>query len=218
MSRTLLAILLLATSVVAQTQQPQPVTQAAAGNSRPGAAVLNPELAAILQRLQAEAQSASTDLDKLRIEKWKTDSTSKQRALGNVESLNRNFSAGLPANIAQVKAQPSSMAANFQLYRNMNALYDVLASVAEAAGAFGKKEEYEAIAPHAFAIDDLRRSYADLYQKMAASQDSVVASARQATAAPPKKVVIDDTQPATPVKKKVPAKKKSNQQAASGKQ
>jgi len=39
--------------------------------------------------------------------------------------------------LQRIKASPSSLNANFRLYRNMNALYDTFSALAESAGAFG---------------------------------------------------------------------------------
>ena len=148
----------------------------------------------------------SADLGKLRIDKWKTDSSSKSQATDNAESIQRNISNALPGLISGVRSAPQSLGANFKLYRNINALYDVLANLAESAGAFGKREEYEVIAPHVAAIDDDRRAYGDLLAQMTASADSRIATyqqaAAQAVAQPPKKIIVDDTEPAPPPKKK----------------
>ena len=74
------------------------------------------------------------------------DSSTKHQASENIGSIQRNVTAALPALIAAVHTAPQSLAANFKLYRNLNALYDVVASVSESAGAFGKREEYDLMA------------------------------------------------------------------------
>lgn len=161
----------------------------------------------LLQRIEQESQGLNIDVGKLRIEKWKADSNTKQQASENAASIQRNITAALPELIAAVRTTPQSLAANFKLYRNLSALYDVVATLGESAGAFGKREEYEIVAPHVSALDDARRSYADYLQTMAAGADSrLAAAARQAqpsaTPVPPKKIIVDDTEPATPPKKK----------------
>jgi len=167
----------------------------------------------LLTQIQRESQGLNMDVGKLRTDKWKTDTSDKQQASENATSIQRNVTAALPGLIAAVSAAPQSLAANFKLYRNLNALYDVVASLGESAGAFGKHEEYQMIAAHVSALDDLRRNYADALQQMTATADDRLATAaQQAQAAaaaakqPPKKIVVDDSEP-TPAAKKRKLKK-----------
>lgn len=171
-----------------------------------------PDPGALLNRIQQETRGVDADLGKLRIDRWKTDSATKSQATDNVESIQRNITNALPGLISAVRSAPQSIGANFKLYRNINALYDVLANLTESAGAFGKREEYEIIAPHAAAIDDDRRAYGDLLAQMTASADSRIAAYQQAAAQaavaqPPKKIIVDESEPAPPSKKKPPRKK-----------
>jgi hypothetical protein len=164
----------------------------------------------------------NADLSKLRIEKWKADSSAKQQALENATSIQRNITAALPELVGAVRSAPQSLAANFKLYRNVNALYDVVASLAESTGAFGRREEYADISPHAAALDDLRRSYADSLQQMAANADNTIVTAQRAQAAaaaqapPPKKVIVDDNEPTTTAKKKKKTKKATASSSSAG--
>lgn len=176
----------------------------------------------LLSRIQQETQGLNLDVGNLRVEKWKADPSAKQQASQNVTSIQRNVTAALPELVSSVNAAPQSLAANFKLYRNLNALYDVVASLAESAGAFGKREEYNSLSPHVSALDDLRRSYADSLQQMAANADTsiVVGQRAQAAAAataqqPPKKVIVDDSEPAPPAKKKKATTKKSTASSSS---
>ncbi|HKT24824.1 MAG TPA: hypothetical protein VJR04_09475 [Terriglobales bacterium] len=201
--KLLLSLLLMA--VMAPLSQGQTPLSSAPTNSVPSAQTF-PDPGTLLSRIQQETLGLSADLGKLRIDKWKTDSSTKSQATDNVESLQRNITNALPGLISAVRSAPQSLGANFKLYRNINALYDVLANLAESAGAFGKHEEYEVIAPHVAAIDDDRRAYGDLLAQMTASADSRIAAyqqaAAQAAAQPPKKIIIDDTEPAPAPKKK----------------
>ena len=180
-----------------------------------------PDPGTLLGRIQQEALGLSADLGKLRIEKWKTDSATKSQATDNVDSIQRNITNALPGLISAVRSAPQSLAANFKLYRNVSALYDVLANLGESAGAFGKREEYEVIAPHIAALDDYRRAYGDLLAQMTASADTRIAAYQQAAAQAaaaaqvPKKIVVDDTEPVSPPKKK--PRKKSKTSASSSK-
>ena len=200
--KLLLSLLLMA--VIAPLSQGQTPLSSAPTNSVPAAQTF-PDPGTLLSRIQQETLGLSADLGKLRIDKWKTDSSTKSQATDNVESIQRNITNALPGLISAVRSAPQSLGANFKLYRNINALYDVLANLAESAGAFGKREEYEVVAPHVAAIDDDRRAYGDLLAQMTASADSRIAAYQQAAAQaavqPPKKIIIDDTEPAPPKKK-----------------
>lgn len=206
--KLLLRLLLIA--VVAPLSQAQTPLSPAPANTIPATQNF-PDPGTLLSRIQQETLGLSADLGKLRIDKWKTDSSTKSQATDNVDSIQRNITNALPGLISTVRSAPQSLGANFKLYRNINALYDVLANLAESAGAFGKREEYEVIAPHVAAIDDDRRTYGDLLAQMTAWADSRITAYQQAAAQaaerPPKKIIIDDTEPAPAPKKK--SRKKS---------
>lgn len=169
------------------------------------------QLNGILTPLQQTAQSMLTDLGKMRIEKWKTDSTNKQQALANVSSIQRNLQDALPDMIAQLNNSPEDLAASFKLYRNLDALYDVFGSLVESAGAFGNKEEFQSLSNDMNGIESARRSFGERMQKLAASKEDELTHLRAqvktlsaAPPPPPKKIVVDDTEPPKkPVKKKV---------------
>ncbi len=185
--------------------------------AQPAGTATNANLTATLPQLQRAAENARVDLARLRVDKWKADSSIKQQTSSNVESLQRNLSGALPALVTAAQQNPSSLNASFKLYRNLNVLYDVLGSVAESAGAFGARDDYAALARDLNNLDTARRSLADAMDSMTAQRDAdflriqqaAQRAQQQAAAAPPKKVVIDDTEPApAPKKKKSPARKK----------
>ncbi|HEU5451707.1 MAG TPA: hypothetical protein VFU76_06970 [Terriglobales bacterium] len=168
----------------------------------------------VLLQVEQAAGNLRVDLARLRIDKWKTDSRSKQQAQDNAQSLDRNIQFALPGMIQQVQAAPTSLAARFKLYRNVNALYDVLSGLTESAGAFGPKEDFAGLQNDAAAFDTLRRQMADQVEALAAQKDEQISrmasQARAEEAAPPeppKKIVIDDTAPEKPATKPKTKKK-----------
>lgn len=169
----------------------------------------------LLAKIEEDAQALNAEISRLRIDKWKTDSSTKQQANDNAASVQRNITAALPELVGAVRNAPQSLTANFKLYRNLNALYDVASGLAESTGAFGKKEEYNSIAPHIAALDDARRNYGDYLLQVAQTGDARLAEAQRAAQAaaaaaqePPKKVVIDDEEPTHKTTKKHTAHKK----------
>ena len=216
MKFTLALTCLWVASLAAQTAPPgSPVTtdgaaSSATSNASPSASLAN------LERLQAAAAQTSADIDHLRIEKWKADAQSKQQARSNADSIQRNLTAALPGLIAAVRAEPQNLAAGFKLYRNLNALHDVLGSLTESTGAFGSRSDYEGLTQQYQTIGSVQRDLGESLERMATSMQlelnqlrTQLLRARQMAAPPPppKKVVVDDTAPASkPVrKKKTPA-------------
>ena len=173
------------------------------------------QLNTIIGPLQQASEATQADLGKLRIEKWKVDSGSKKQALANVESIKRNLQSALPEIIAQLQNSPEDLNATFKLYRNLDALYDVFGSVAESAGAFGSKDEFQALSNDLNTIERSRRSLGERLENLTASKEAELAQLRtqvrtlQANAAPPtpKKIVVDDNEPKKPAGKRKPVPK-----------
>ena len=170
------------------------------------------QLNLLLSQLDQAAQATHTDLSKLKIDKWKADPNSKQQTLGNVASLQRNLQGALPEIIAELKTSPENLTSTFKLYRNLDAVYDVFSSVVEATGAFGSKEDFQALGNDLTALERSRRSFADRVETLAGAKEVELTKLRSALQAaqaaatppaPPKKVIVDDTEPVKkPVKKK----------------
>lgn len=218
-----LGLCVAAGSLLAQTApQPPPSGPATTASTagRPAAPSVIPDL----DRLQAAASQISATISHMRIERWKADSNSKQQAQSNADSIQRNLTSALPGMIDSVRSSPQDLAAEFKLYRNTNALYDVMTSLTEAAGAFGTRGEYEALAQQLEVLDSVRRNLGDTIEQLVASTQSEMGQLRTelqaaqraaaaAAAAPPKKVVIvDDNAPdkKATTKKKPAAKKPPN--------
>lgn len=186
--------------VLAAAQQPGQSSPTSASALTAAAPSVSGSLTALLPALERAAQTTSLDLAHLRIEKWKGDRAVKDDAAAKTESLERNLTAALPGMIEAVRANPNNLAPALKLYRNLNAVYDVLAFVAEAAGAFAPKDEFRALAADLQEIDTSRRALADVLENMATAQDQEIVRLRtQIQAAPPaevKKIVVDDTEPA----------------------
>jgi hypothetical protein len=170
---------------------------------------------ALMSRLESTATSSASDLSRLRINKWKAPGSAKQQSEANRQSIVRNLETALPGMVAAVRNNPDDIAASFTLYRNLDALYDVLSSVAESAGAFGPRDEYEALANDLNSVEQIRRDLADRVTTLASSKETELAHLRTevraaqaaAASAPPKKVVVDDNEPMKkPVRKKKVAK------------
>jgi hypothetical protein len=119
----------------------------------------------------------------------------------------------LPEIIGQLRSAPESLPVTFKLYRNLDALYDVLGNVTEGAGAFGSKDDLQSLSNDLSLFEGTRKQLAERLDNLSNAKEAEIARLRtdltKAQAAipaePPKKTVVDDTEPP----KKAPSKKKS---------
>ena len=176
------------------------------------------QLNELLTQLDATSKTTQADLARLRIERWKTDSSTKKQTLNDVESVQRNLQSALPEMIGQLRNSPEDLPATFKLYRNLDALYDVLSGIVESAGAFGPKDDFQSLSNDLSGFEGTRKQLADRTNNLANSKEQEIARLRvelktaQAAipVAPPKKIIVDDNEPVKkkPVAKKKPAAKK----------
>ena len=206
-SLSLLPLCLAASAQIISSNQPPPQGPVSYSSAN--------QLNVLLSQLEEASQSAQVDLAKIRVERWKTDSGSKRQAEGNAESIQRNLQSALPEIIAELKASPESLTSTFKLYRNLDALYDVFESVAESAGAFGSKDEFQSLENDVSAFEKARRAVADRMETLAGAKEVEVTRLRAALqnaqantpSQPPTKTVVDDTAPVKKSVKKKPAPK-----------
>lgn len=178
------------------------------------------ELNGMLGQLEDTSKKTQSDLQKLRVEKWKTDNSYKKQALGNVDSIQRNLQGALPEILGQLRSAPESMPVTFKLYRNLDALYDVLGSVVEGAGAFGSKDDLQSLSTDLNAFEGTRKQLGERLENLSNSKEAEIARLRtdltkaqaMIPAEPPKKVVVDDTEPP----KKASPKKRTTKKPADG--
>ncbi len=174
------------------------------------------EVNGILAQVRQTAQSIDDDLGKTRVEKWKGDASFKGETQGTIESVRRNLQSALPEMVSALSNAPEDLAASFKLYRNLDALYDILGQIVERAGDRGTKDEYQNLNNDLSSLQSARRALGERMQSLATAKESELkrlhdqVKAAQAAATPspaPKKIIVDDTEPPKkPVKKKAPAK------------
>src|SRR5947209_10670295 len=180
-----------------------------------GAAAPAPQIGFVTGGIDAAAQSANLDLQRVRIEKWKTDGGTKQEQIHNLQSLQRSLTGTLPEQSQAARAN-GDVASMFRLYRTLSATFDVLREVAESAGAFGQKGEYEQLAGDLNQLGQARSRLGDAIDAAAQQQTAQLMALRnaqaqqsqggqQAAAGPPKKIIVDNE--ALPAKKTVHKKK-----------
>ncbi len=169
----------------------------------------------MLTHLEGASKSTQEDLGKLRIERWKMDGGSKKQMLANVDSIQRNLQGALPEIISQLRSQPEDLPSTFKLYRNLDALYDVLGNVVEVTGGFGSKDDFQSVSNDLSTFEGTRKQLAGRIETLSSAKEAEIVRLRadlkmaQATpATPPKKTVVDDNEPAKkPAVKKKPKPK-----------
>src|SRR6185312_3192385 len=135
----------------------------------------------IIAQIQKAALATNGNLGKLRIDKWKTDAAQKEQLQKMADSIQRNVTYAIPGLISDVENSQGSMSAAFKLYHNITIVFEYLSSLTDAAGALGKKDEYEPLANDAAALDAARQNLST-YIEQTASQ---IESRKQAPVEPP---------------------------------
>jgi len=206
---------------------PSPVANAAPSGQAPVSYASVTQLNGLLSQIEAISKTTQTDLGKLRIEKWKASGPEKKEALGNVDSIQRNLQGALPEIITQLRNAPEDVSASFKLYRNLDALYDVLNNVAELAGAYGSKDDLQSVSNDISSFEGTRKQLAERIENLSSSKEAELTRLRtelkslqaKVEAEPPKKIVVDDTEPAkkpAPKKKAAPKKPADTTKPATG--
>jgi hypothetical protein len=176
-----------------------------------------PSLDSIVLEIQQAAQAANVDLARLRIEKWKTDSSERAQMQQLADSLHKNIAYALPDLLSAVRSSHGGVSATFKLYHNINVVFEYLDSLTDAAGSMGRSEEYESLSRDTTALDKARQHLSSYIEQAAATLESEARAATASTSAAPaatpqttpKKIVVDDAtgqkKPATTRKKKTSA-------------
>src|ERR1035437_9734914 len=174
------------------------------------------QLNGLLAQLEASSKNTQAHLVKLRIERWKADGSYKKQALARVDSIQRNLQDALPEIISQLRATPEVLPTTFRLYRNLDVLYEVVVSVVEDAGAFGSKDDFQALSNDLSGFEGTRKQLAQRIESLSSAKEAEIVRLRTdlktaqtaIPAAPPKKIVVDDNEPP----KKPAGKKKKPQE------
>jgi hypothetical protein len=164
---------------------------------RPSSAILQPAL--------SDVQSTTSGLN---ISRWKAPGSIREAAQQNIDSIQRDLGNTLPGLIAQADAAPGAVSPSFAVYRNLDALYDVLLRVSETANLAAPDNEAVSIANSLQKLEAARTQLGDsilhLSQRNEAQLVTLVAavkSAKAAAAAQKRETVVDDGPVKTPAKR-----------------
>ncbi len=140
----------------------------------------------------------------LNVSRWKAPGEVRSVTQRDIDSIQRDLSSSLPPLLNQANTQPPSLASYFAVYRNIDALYDVLLRVSETATLAGPQNDITSLQSGLASLEAARRDLGDAILKVAGSQEQELVSLRTAAAeaaaaaaaakatAPPTKTVVDD--------------------------
>jgi hypothetical protein len=167
--------------------------------------------------LQPSVQLVKEALGSLNIDKWKASSAIKSEADANVQSIQRDMDQTLPGLVMAADSAPDSAAKAIPVFRNIDALYDVMLRLVAAGRLAAPKDQIGALDDALASIANARRSLGDQLQANAEAQEQRIIKLQQAAARPapppPAPVTCAPPAPAPTTKKKRAAAKPANSAA-----
>jgi hypothetical protein len=146
----------------------------APAHANPPSAILRPSLE-ILETAVGEAT----------LDKWKASPAIRTEADGNLRSIQRDLASTLPPLLAAADAAPDSPAKTLPVYRNVEALYDVMLRLDAAGRLAAPSNQISALDQALASIGDARRALGDQVQANAEGQEARVIHLQAALKAVP---------------------------------
>jgi len=154
----------------------------------------------------------------LNISRWKAPGEVRGATQQNVDSIQRDLNSTLPGLLSTADSAPDSVSAVFPVYRNIDALYDVLLRVSGTAMLAAPNDEASSVANALNKLESARADLANAILNASRNNETEVEKLKVAIqqqaaaaqpAAPPKTTVVTDGPAATPAsttkRKKKPA-------------
>jgi hypothetical protein len=204
----LISTFLLAPQLLAHAATPQAAANPAQPRNEASLALGN-----ALQQVSIAAAHLRRALDSINVPKWKAPGDVRQTTLSDVDSMQRDVADTLPNLINTALADPAKISPAFAVYRNVDALYDVLLRVSETAQLAGSNDA-RLLEDQRSALEESRTQLGAALLQSSQAQDAEVMHLRATAAAatpPPAatKTVIDDG----PSTKPKPTKKRARKPA-----
>jgi hypothetical protein len=154
--------------------------QTPTGQAPSGGAAPAPPSGALRPALDTLQQT----IDGLKMEKWKGGSV-RGEATTNINSIRQDLQSTLPSLLQDADAGPATVSKMLPVLRNVDALYDVLLRVFEAARVAAPGEQIDRLQQAAAGLDKGRRAFVDRLQTTAAAQEKQVSDLQVALKAQP---------------------------------
>lgn len=152
-------------------------------------------------------------LSGVRLDKWKAPGPVREETNDNMSSITRDLDGTLPGLLTTADAAPGVISKNLPVFRNVDALYDVLLRVVETADLSAPERDSDTLHQALTALDNARRAMGDAMEAAAVNQEQQVITLRgqlkaqmAAAAAHPvaSTVVTDETRHTAVVHKRKP--------------
>jgi len=173
-----------------------------------------------LSALQPTLAEVSSAVSNVELRRWKAPGEVKDTTASDIQSIQKDLNGTLPGLVTSAQGASGAVAPAFAVFRNIDALYDVMLRVTETATLAGSQQEAGRLEAARADLQTRRRQLGDALMNTAAAQDtnviqlrSSLAAFRSAAAAPttpgtPRKIVVNDgpdTAKAKPAHKRKPA-------------
>jgi hypothetical protein len=179
------------------------LAQPASGNAPSANAAPAPRPALPSATMQPTLDVLKGALSTINLDKWKASTAIKAEADGNLRSVQRDIESTLPPLLAAADSAPDSVTKSLPVFRNVDALYDVMLRLDAAGRLAAPKDQISALDQALAGLSDVRRTLGDQLQANAEAQDSRV-NRLQASL----KAVPPPAAPPTPVECTPPPTKK----------
>ncbi|MGC2400812.1 MAG: hypothetical protein WA510_13555 [Acidobacteriaceae bacterium] len=164
-----------------------------------------------LSTLRPALNKVQSVIGDLNIARWKVPGATRSAAEEDVASMQRDLGGTLPGLISQVESSgPAVLSPSFAVFRNVDALYDVLLRVTGTAALANAPADASSLEEARAGLEDARGKLGGWLLQSMGSQDAEIARLKATPPAPvaapqPTKTVIEDG-PANPkTRKKKPA-------------
>jgi hypothetical protein len=154
-----------------------------------------------LQQVSISIAHLHRSLDVINVPKWKAPGDVRETTASDVESMQRDVSGTLPDLINAALADPSKVSPAFSVYRNVDALYDVLLRVSETAQLAGASRDAGVLEDQRASLENSRTQLGAALLASAQAQEAEIIRLRTAAVAappaPPASHTVIDDGPAT---------------------
>jgi hypothetical protein len=214
---TLLTLLFLGGSSAARAQAaPPPAAPAPAAAQAAAPAVAPTPTGFAMTNLRPALANVQTAITSLNVARWKAPNDIRATTQQDINSMQRDLNTTLPALLAQADAAaasgPPALSPAFAVFRNLDALYDVMLRVTETAGLAGSASDASSLEDARAGLEDGRAKLGAWLLQAIGAQDAQVVRLQAPVAHPapapppaPNKIVVNDGPDTTkPHKKKPP--------------
>jgi hypothetical protein len=164
-----------------------------------------------MANLRPALANVQTAIGNLNLSHWKASGTTRAAVQQDVSSMQRDLTTTLPGLMSQAEASgPAALSPSFAVFRNLDALYDVLLRVSETAALAGSESDAGSLEDARAGLEDGRGKLGAWLLQSIGAQDAQIARLQAPAAHPapaaaaPTKIVVDDGPDAPKPHKKKP--------------